>query len=160
VTALAAQASDAIDRRLRRIGLFCFVSWAVFAAAALRLAALTPGPEGFLRLSIAAIGAAIALFAVARSGTWPRLLYLLSIGYLAYFAAGSSWHGLWQVAAVPAEGAAETLAIAFELATRVVLHDLATERYAPALALAYDLVVMPVAQVTVAVYLARALLRR
>ena len=84
----------------------------------------------------------------------------MTIGYLAYFAAGSCWHSLWQVAAVPAEGAAETLAVAFELATRVVLHELATERYAPALALAYDLLIMPMAQIAVAIYLARALLRR
>ena len=158
--AVASEATEAADRRLRRIGLFCFVSWAVFAAAALRLFGLAGGPESYLRLAIAAVGTAVALYAVARTGPWPRVLYLLTVGYLAYFAAGSSWHALWQIAAVPAEGAAETLAVAFELATRVVLQDLATERYAPALALAYDLVVMPVAQVTVAVYLARALLRR
>jgi hypothetical protein len=151
---------EAPDRKLRRIGLFCFISWAVFIAAALRLISLSGGQEGYLRLAIAAVGTAVALYAVVRAGAWPRVLYLLTIGYLAYFAAGSSWYALWQVAAVPAEGAAETLAVAFELATRMVLHDLATERYAPALALAYDLVVMPMAQVTVAVYLARALLQR
>jgi len=160
VIAAASEATEATDRRLRRIGLFCFVSWAVFAAAALRLISLAGGAEGHLRLAIAAVGTAVALYAVARSGAWPRVLYLLTIGYLAYFAAGSSWHSLWQVAAVPAEGAAETLAVAFELATRVVLHELATERYAPALALAYDLLIMPMAQIAVAIYLARALLRR
>jgi hypothetical protein len=152
--------TGAPDRSLRRIGLFCFISWAVFIAAALRLIGLSGGQDGYLRLVIAAIGTLVALYAVARAGAWPRVLYLLTIGYLAYFAAGSSWHALWQVAAVPAEGVAETLAVSLELATRVVLHELATARYAPALALAYDLAVMPVSQISVAVYLARALLKR
>ena len=138
--------------------MFCFVSWAVFVAAAMRLIGLSNSPESQLRLAIALVGTAIALFAVARAGTWPRLLYLLTIGYLAYFAAGSGWHGLWRVAAVPAEGIAETLALTLELAGRVVLKDLASARYAPALAQAYDLALMPVTQLVVMVYLARSLL--
>jgi hypothetical protein len=137
--------------------MFCFVSWAVFVAAALRLVAPS-SPESQLRLAVAVLGAAIALFAVARAGTWPRVLYLLSVGYLAYFAAGSGWHGLWRVAAVPADGVAETLALTFELAGRLVLKDFAAARYAPALAQAYELAVMPVTQLIVVVYLARALL--
>ena len=125
----------------------------------MRLAALPTGDDGFLRLAVAVIGTAIALLAVARPGGWPRLLYLLAIGYLAYFAAASGWHGLWQVAAVPADGVAETLALTLELSARVVLEQLAAGRNAPALALAYDLALMPAAQLAVVVYLARALLR-
>lgn len=137
----------------------CFVTWAAFIAAALRLAPFATGGEGYLRLAVALIGAAIALFAVARAGSWPRLLYLLSVGYLAYFAAASAWQGLWEVAAVPADGATETLALTLELAARVVMEQLAAGRYAPALATAYDLALMPVAQLALMVYLARALLR-
>jgi hypothetical protein len=137
----------------------CFVAWAAFIAAALRLVPLSAGGEGYLRLAVAVIGAAIALFAVARAGGWPRLLYLLSVGYLAYFAASSGWHGLWQVAAVPADGVAETLALTLELAARVVMEQLAAARYAPALATTYDLALMPLAQLVVMVYLARELLR-
>lgn len=67
---------------------------------------------------------------------------------------------MWQVATVPADGVAETLAVTFELAARVVEKDFASGRYAPALARAYDLALMPLAQLTVVVYLARALLHR
>jgi hypothetical protein len=152
--------SEPQHRALRRIGLFCFISWALFIAAALRLVTVSSPSEGMLRLAVAVIGTAVALFAVARAGTWPRLLYLLSIGYLAYFAAGSSWHGLWQVAAVPAEGVAETLAVTLELAARVFLKELAASRHALALAEAYELALMPVTQVVVMVYLARCLMKK
>lgn len=155
-----ADASEATHRTLRRIGLFCFVSWAVFVAVALRLLPVSGSPENFLRLGVAVLGAAIALFAVARRGTWPRLLYLLSIGYLAYFASGSGWHDLWQVAAVPADDAAETLALTLELAGRVVMKDFTDARYAPALSRVYDLLLMPVAQLVLTIYLARTLLKR
>lgn len=151
-------AAEAQYRSLRRLGMFCFISWAVFVAVAMRL--FFTGPEGPLRLVVAVIGAAVALFAVARAGAWPRVLYMLSIGYLAYFAAGSSWYALWEVAAVPAEGTAETLAVTLELAARVVAGDFAAARYVPALAQAYDLAIMPAAQLIVMIYLARALLRR
>ena len=74
-----------------------------------------------LRLAVAVAGAAVALFTVARAGGWPRVLYLLSVGYLAYFAAGSAWRGLWQVAAAaPTDGMAETLAVTLELAGRII----------------------------------------
>lgn len=109
---------------------------------------------------MAAAGTAVALFAVARSGAWPRLLYLLSVGYLAYFAAGSAWYGLSEVAAVPAEGPAQRLALTLELAVRLVARDFASERYGLAFARAYDLAVMPVLQLVTLVYLARAVLRR
>jgi hypothetical protein len=155
-----AEATEAQHRALRRIGMFCFASWAVFVAAAMRLAALSGSPENQLRFGVAVIGTAVALFAVARAGTWPRTLYLLSIGYLAYFAAGSGWQELWQVATVPADGVAETLAVTLELAARVVEKDFASGRYAPALARAYDLALMPLAQLVVVVYLARTLLRK
>lgn len=155
-----AAATEAHDRALRRIGLFCFISWAVFVAAALRIEGLAFSADNHLRLAIAVIGTAVALFAVVRAGTWPRVLYLLAVGYLAYFAAGSAWHPLWQVAAVPAEGAAETLAITIELATRVILKDFASARYGPGLAQAYDLALMPAAQLVVLVYLARSLIGR
>lgn len=157
-TTIAPQAAPA--RALRRVGLFCFISWAVFVAAALRLVPVSGSPENLLRLAVAVLGTAVALFAVARAGTWPRLLYLLGVAYLAYFASASDWHDLWEVAAVPAEGAAETLAVTLELAARVVVKDFATALYLRALAQAYDLVLMPLAQVVVTVYLARALLRR
>ena len=117
-------------------------------------------PENHLRLAVAVIGAAVALFAVARSGAWPRLLYLLSVGYLAYFAAGGAWHGLWQVAAVPAEGPAQTLALTLELAMRLIMELAASERYGLAFAQAWDLVAMPVVQVVILVYLARAMLKQ
>lgn len=117
-------------------------------------------PENHLRLAVAAIGTAVALYAVARASAWPRLLYLLSVGYLAYFAAGSAWHGLWQVAAVPAEGPAQTLALTLELAMRLVTEHAATGRYGLALAQAWDFALMPVAQVVILVYLARAMLKQ
>jgi len=116
--------------------------------------------ENHLRLAVAAIGTAVALYAVTRAGVWPRVLYLLAVGYLAYFAAASGWHGLWRVAVVPAEGLAQTLALTLELAMRLVAKDVASERYGLALAHAYDLGVMPMLQVVVLVYLARAMLRR
>lgn len=140
--------------------MFCFLSWAVFVAAAMRLIGLFNSPENQLRLAVALAGAAIALYAIARAGTWPRTLYMLSIGYLAYFAAGGGWHGLWQVAAVPAESIAETLALTLELAGRVVLKDLESERHVRALAQAYDLVVMPITQLVLMIYFARALMRK
>src|SRR5262245_503026 len=156
-----AEQIEAQVRALRRIGMFCFISWAVFAAAALRLVGLSGGgAESHLRLGVAVIGAAVALFAVARSGTWPRLLYMLAIGYLAYFAAGSGWHALWEVAAVPAEGMAETLALTLELAARVTLKEFAAARYGSAFAQAYDFVLMPAAQLLIVLYLARTLLGR
>ena len=117
-------------------------------------------PENHLRLAVATIGAAVALFTVARAGTWPRLLYLLAIGYLAYFAAASAWYDLWEVAAVPAEGPAQTLALALELAMRMIEKALASGRKGLALALAHDLVVMPATQIVAAVYLARSMLKR
>src|SRR5258706_8995724 len=101
---------DPATPMLRRIGLLCFLCWAVFAAAALRLEGVFRSPENDLRLAVAVIGVAVALFTVARAGGWPRVLYLLSVGYLAYFAAGSAWHELWQAAAsAQTQGAAETL---------------------------------------------------
>lgn len=108
---------------------------------------------------MAIIGTAIALYAVARAGTWPRVLYLLSVGYLAYFAAGSAWHGLWRVAAVPAEGPAQTLALTLELAMRVVEKQIAAERYGLALAQAWDFALMPLAQLVILIYLARSMLK-
>lgn len=138
----------------------CFICWAAFAAAAMRLEGVAFSAESPLRLAVAVVGTAVALFAVARPGAWPRLLYLLSVGYLAYFGAGSAWYGLAQVAAVPAEGPAQMLALTLELAMRLVAKDFASERYGLALAHAYDLAVMPMLQVVTLVYLARAVLRR
>lgn len=150
---------DPATRRLRRIGLLSFFCWAVFIAAALRFEGVVRSPENHLRLAVAVIGAAVALFTVARVGGWPRVLYLLSVGYLAYFAAASAWHGLWQVAAAaPTEGAAETLAVTLELAIRVVAKQLAAGREALALAQTYDLAIMPIVQVIIVVYLARVLI--
>lgn len=146
------------DRRLRHVGLFCFICWACFVLAALRFEALTRSPENHLRLAVALIGTGIALFCVMRAGSWPRLLYLLSVGYAAYFAA-SPWRGLWQVAVVPAESIAETFAMTLELASRLIARQLASERYAMAAAQAYDLAVMPAMQLVVLVYLVRALIR-
>lgn len=127
----------------------------------MRFEGVIRSPENHLRLAVALIGTAVALFAVARAGGWPRLLYLLCVGYLAYFAAGSAWHGLWQVAAVaPTEGVAETLAVTIELSVRVIAKQLASGRYALGLAQAYDLALMPVLQLVVLLYLARALIKR
>jgi hypothetical protein len=108
---------------------------------------------------VAVVGTALALFAVARRGAWPRLLYLLSVGYLAYFAAGGAWQDLWEVASVPAEGPAQTLALTLELAMRLVVQDFASERYWLVFAHAYDLAVMPILQLVALVYLARALVK-
>lgn len=147
------------DRTLRRVGLFCFICWACFVFAALRFEGLTRGPENHLRLAVAAIGAAIALFCVLRAGNWPRLLYLLSVGYAAWFAAGSPWLGLWQVATVQAGSIAETLTVTLELAWRLIARQFASERYAMAAALAYDLALMPAMQLGVLLYLIRAVIR-
>lgn len=150
---------DPAARTLRRIGLLSFICWAIFVAAALRLEAVARGPDNDLRLAVAVVGAAIALFTIARAGSWPRVLYLLSVGYLAYFAAGSAWRGLWQVAAAaPTEGTAETLAVTLELAGRIIARQLAAGREVLALAQAYDLAVMPMVQLIVVVYLARLLI--
>lgn len=116
-------------------------------------------PENHLRLAIAMAGTAAALFAVARAGSWPRLLYLLGVGYFAYFAAASAWRDLWQVATVPAEGAAETFALTLELAMRLGARYFASERYGLAFAHAYDLVVMPLAQLVATLFLARTMLQ-
>ena len=116
-------------------------------------------PENHLRLAVALMGASVALFAVARAGSWPRLLYLLSIGYFAYFAADSAWYGLWQVAAVPAEDAAQTLALSIELAFWLVAKQLASQRWGLGLAQAYDLALMPLAQLITLAFLARAMLK-
>lgn len=156
---MTAAAQAPADRTLRRVGLICFISWACFVAAALRFEGLIRSPENHLRLEVAAIGTGIALFAVIRAGAWPRLLYLLAVGYMAYFAAASAWHGLWQVATVPSGGAAETLAVTLELAARLIAKQVASGRYALATAHAYDLAFMPVVQLVVLVYLARAVLQ-
>lgn len=116
-------------------------------------------PENHLRLAVATLGTAVALYAVARAGAWPRLLYLLAVGHLAYFAAGSGWHGLWEVATVPAEGPAQTLALTLELAMRLIGERVAAGRYGLALAQAYDLMVMPATQLVTFAYLARKLLK-
>ena len=116
-------------------------------------------PENHLRLAVAAIGATIALFCVARAGSWPRLLYLLAIGYFAYFAAASVWYDLWQVAAVPAEGVVQTLTLTLELAWRLVAKQIASQRWGLGLAQAYDLALMPIAQLVIVVFLARAMLK-
>jgi len=116
-------------------------------------------PENHLRLAVALAGTAFTLFTVARAGAWPRLLYLACVGYFAYFAAGSGWYSLWQVASVPAESTAETLALTIELAWRLSAKQLSAERHGLALAQAYDLAVMPLVQLAVLVYLARDLLR-
>ncbi|HXU43344.1 MAG TPA: hypothetical protein VN675_13530 [Burkholderiales bacterium] len=150
---------DPATRRLRWIGLLSFFCWAMFVAAALRFEGVARSPENHLRLAVAVIGAAVALFTVARAGGWPRLLYLLTVGYLAYFAAGSAWHELWHVAAAaPTEGVAETLAVTFELAYRIVAGQLDAGREALALAQAFDLVFMPVVQLVIVLYLARVLI--
>ena len=149
---------EAQVRSLRRIGLFSFVCWAILVAAALRLEALERSPENHLRLATAAIGTAVALFAVLRAGTWPRLLYLLAAVYFGYFAAASGWHAHWRVAAVPAESAAETLALTLELAWRVVAKQLGSDATGLALAQIYDLALMPLAQLAVLVNLVRSLL--
>lgn len=144
---------------LRRIGLLCFICWAIFVIVAIRLEGVARTPENHLRLGVALAGTAVALFAVARAGAWPRLLYLACVGYFAYFAAGSAWYGLRQVAAVLADGPAETLALTFELAWRTVGRELDAGRHALALAWVYDLALMPLAQLAVIIHLARALLR-
>ena len=150
---------DPATRRLRQIGLLSFFCWAMFVAAALRFEGVLRSPENHLRLAVAVIGAAVALFTVARAGGWPRILYLLSVGYFAYFTAGSAWHGLWQVAAVaPTEGVAETLAVTLELAIRIIAGQIDAGREAFAVAQAYDLVLMPVAQLLIVMYLARVLI--
>lgn len=143
---------------MRRVGLFCFVSWATLVAAALRFEGVMLSPENHLRLAVAMIGTAVALFAVARAGSWPRLLYLLCVGYFAYFAAASAWHDLWQVAAVPAESASETLALTLELAMRLGAKYFTAQRYGLAFAHAYDLAIMPLAQLVATLFLARAML--
>lgn len=151
---------DPAARALRRIGLLSFICWAIFVAAALRLEGVARGPDNHLRLAVAVVGAAIALFTIARAGGWPRVLYLLSVGYLAYFAAGSAWRGLWQVAAAaPTEGTAETLAVTLELAIRVAATQLAAGHESLALAQAYDLAVMPLVQLASLIYLARTMLK-
>ena len=72
---------------------------------ALLLEGALRSPDNDLRFAVAVIGTAIALFTVVRPAAGRALLYLLSIGYLAYFAAASAWHGLWRVAAAaPTEG--------------------------------------------------------
>ena len=144
---------------MRRLALFSFVCWAVFLFVALRHEGVVRTPENHLRFAVALGGAALTLFTVARAGEWPRLLYLACVGYFAYFAAGSPWHGLWQIAAVPADGPAETLALTFELAGRTLAKQLAAERYALAFAQVYDLAVMPLIQLVALLYLARALIR-
>ena len=149
---------DQATGTLRRVGLFSFVCWAGFIAAAIRFEGLMRSPENHLRLAVALIGAALALFAVARAGSWPRLLYLLSMGYFAYFAAVSAWYDLWQVAAVPAEGIAQTLAFSIELALRMVVKEFTLQRWGLGLAQAHDLVLMPIAQLVILVFLARAML--
>ena len=126
----------------------------------MRLEGVAFSAENHLRLAVAAVGTAVALFAVARAGAWPRLLYLLSVGYLAYFVAGSAWYGLAEIAAVPAEGPAQKLALTLELAVRVVASEVASQRYGLAFAHAYDLAAMPLLQLVILVYLARAVLRR
>ncbi|MEA3195633.1 MAG: hypothetical protein QOD26_3966 [Betaproteobacteria bacterium] len=113
-----------------------------------------------MRLAVAVIGAGISLFCVLRAGSWPRLLYLLSVGYAAYFAAASAWQGLWQVAAVATENAAETFTVSLELALRLIARQLASGRYAMATALAYDLAFMPIMQLVVLLYLVRAVMRK
>ena len=143
---------DPAIRRVRHIGLLSFFCWAMFVAAALRFEGVVRSQENHLRL-------AVALFTVARAGGWPRVLYLLSVGYLAYFAAGSAWHGLWQVAAAaPIDGLAETLAVTLELAIRVIAKQLAAGREGLALAQTYDLAIMPIVQLIIVVYLARVLI--
>jgi hypothetical protein len=88
------------------------------------------------------------------------VLYLLSVGYLAYFAAASAWQGLWQVAAAaPTEDMAETLAVTLELAIRVTAGQLAAGREVLAFAQAYDLAVMPLIQLVSVIYLARTMLK-
>lgn len=134
-----------------------FAGWAAFLAAALRLEGTVMSAENHLRLAVALAGAAVALFAVLKSGPWPRLLYLLAIGYLAYFAAGSAWRGLWDVAAIAlAEGPAEILALALDLSAAIVRKDFAAGNAGLALAYAYDLFGMPLLQLVTAVYFARA----
>lgn len=147
------------DRTLRRAGLFCFVCWACFIVAALRFEGQMRSPENHLRLAVAVIGTGIALFCVLRAGGWPRLLYLLSVGYAAYFAAGSAWHSLWEVATVTAESTAETFTMTLELASRLIARQLASGRYAMATAQAYDLAFMPAMQLVVLLYLVRAVIR-
>jgi len=131
----------------------------MYVAAAVRFEGVMRSPDNHLRLVVALICAAIALFAVARAGSWPRLLYLLSMGYFAYFAAASAWYDLWEVAAVPAEGTAQTLALSLELAMRLVAKQLASPRWGLGLAQAYDLALMPIAQLVILVFLARAMLK-
>jgi hypothetical protein len=151
---------DPAARALRRIGLLSFICWAIFVAAAVRLEGVARGPDNHLRLAVAIVGAAVALFTVVRAGGWPRVLYLLSVGYLAYFAAASAWQGLWQVAAAaPTEDMAETLAVTLELAIRVTAGQLAAGREVLAFAQAYDLAVMPLIQLVSVIYLARTMLK-
>jgi len=82
------------------------------------------------------------------------------VGYLAYFAAAGGWYSLWEVATVPAEGPAQTLALSLELALRMVENALTSGRNGLALALAHDLVIMPATQIVVLIYLARSMLKR
>jgi hypothetical protein len=127
--------------------------------AAARFEGLALSPENHLRFAVALAGTALTLFAVLRPGPWPRLLYLVSVGYLAYFAAGSAWGGLWRVGAVaPTDGAAEILALTLELAARLVIEDQSSGKIFLALARIYDLALMPLAQLVTALYLARVML--
>ena len=147
-------------RSLRRLALLCFVSWAAFVAAALRLAIVERTPESELRLGFALIATAIALFAVLRAGAWPKLLYVLAAGYFGYFVAASGWHELWRIAEVPADGPAETLALALELAVRAAAKQLRSGAAGLALAQGYELAVMPLVQLLLLVRFARTLLTR
>ena len=149
---------EAQVRSLRRIGLFSFVCWAMLVAAALRLEALERSPENHLRLATAVIGAAVALYAVMRAGTWPRLLYVLAAVYFGYLVAASGWHAHWRVAAVPAESFAERLALTLELAWRVIAKQLGSGATGLALAQMHDLALMPLAQLVILVHLVRSLL--
>jgi hypothetical protein len=137
--------------------LFAFCCWALFAMAAMRFEGTERTPENHLRLALAAAGTALTLFAVLRAGTWPRLLYLVSVSYLAYFAAGGAWGSLWQIAAIaPTDTVGETLALTLELAYRLCLKENSAGNAALALAQAYDLAVMPLVQLMIAIYAMRA----
>ena len=133
----------------------------MFAMAAVRFEGLALSAENHLRFAVAVAGALLTLFTVLRPGPGPRLLYRVTIAYIAYFFAGSAWGGLWRVAAVaPTDGAAEILAVTIELAARLVTSEFASGKPYLALAQLYDLALMPLAQLVTGLYLVRAMLSR
>lgn len=139
-------------RQFRELCWFAVASWVLHVVSAVRLEMFAATWENDLRLLVACAGTAMLFFAIVKPLLRGLILKLAAIGYLAYFVTYHAW-GIWRIAEVaPTQGPLDALSRTISLFGRVVIRELETGSLSLAMAMAYVLVLMPLLQITVALF--------